>query len=269
MLDSHIHLDFYDEGEREALVSEAHAAGVTGFVVPSAHPRDWDRVARLAAEESDVFVAFGIHPWFAGEVSDLGTTVSELRKRLSGERVVAVGECGLDRGRSDAVPLSRQIAVFEAQLSVAQERELPVVVHSVRTESEVVAAFRRAGVRRGLLHGFAGDSAAAARLLDAGFTLGIGPRALRSARTRDALRTLPLERLLVETDAPDTTFRGSARGLPADLLRVVREITEIRTEPETRVREVLARSVEEFWGRATSATGDGIACRQGASSAPR
>lgn len=250
MLDSHIHLDFYDATERPGLVAEARALGVTGFVVPGAHPRDWDRVAAAAREERDVRVAFGIHPWFSGEISDLEGTMSELRARLGGERVVAVGECGLDRARSGAVPLSLQIPVFEAQLAVAKEFELPVVVHSVRAESEVVAAFRRAGLGRGLLHGFAGDAAAAARLLDAGLTLGIGPRALRSARTRDALRALPLDRLLAETDAPDTHFAGSERGLPTDLARVVREIAELRTDPEDAVRGVLARSADAFWRRA-------------------
>lgn len=250
MFDSHCHLDF-DElvSERVGVLAAARQAGVLEWFVPGCGPSTWASVQVLASEPG-VVVGHGVHPWWAHEVSDPQATWDQLAVALAGPRVVALGECGLDGVRADRVPLERQQQLFEAQLALAGELGLPVVLHQVRARDAFLSSLGRVGVPAagGVVHGFSGDAAWARALTDRGLHLGIGPALLR--RGREGLQRVvaetPLEHLLVETDAPDQGIDG-ARGRPADLARVVAEVARLRDQDPLAVGQATAENARRLF----------------------
>jgi TatD DNase family protein len=143
--------------------------------------------------------AAGVHPWHAAD-ADTEAQLDALETALAAGRCVACGEIGLDR--RCPVPLDRQRAVFLRQLAVADDRGLPVILHSVRAHADLLAIFsRRSRNATPVVHGFQGGAESARQLLDHGMMLSFGPDALRAdARAAEVLRALPLERFFLETD---------------------------------------------------------------------
>jgi TatD DNase family protein len=223
-VDSHCHLDFPAfDADRAVVLDRARAAGVTGFVVPGTTPEGWDRVAAIAGEPG-VHVAYGLHPWWVGEHRP--EHLEALARRLGSGRAVAVGECGLDFARD--IDRDAQRYWFVAQLRLAADYDLPVIVHAVRALDEVLRELRAFPGLAGVIHGFAGSRQQAEQCAAAGFLLGIGPAVTRSSRLRGAVSAMPIECLLLETDAPDrpvAAHRGE-RGEPSHLIEVAALVCE-------------------------------------------
>jgi TatD DNase family protein len=211
MIDSHCHLageEFVDD--LPAVIARAQAAGVTRALVVLAAEQDdeWARGQALASTWPAVRFAVGVHPHqahlFAAEPEGAARAVA---RRLADTRLVqAIGEIGLDY-HYDFSPRDVQQAVFRAQLALAQARGLPVVIHTREAEADTLALIAEAQARgplAGVFHCFTGGPATASRALATGFYLSFAgiltfPRAVE---LREAVRTVPLDRLLVETDAP-------------------------------------------------------------------
>ncbi len=264
MFDSHCHLDFAEfEGRLDNELGEARAAGIDGWFVPGCAPSRWDRVARLRGLEG-VVIGHGVHPWWAHEVSDCDETMARLAARLSSDGAVALGECGLDALRLADAPLAHQLAVFEAQLRLARELGLPVVLHQVRARQEFEGALRRVGwpTAGAVVHGFSGDRAWAQTLVRGGVKLGVGAALLRAGRDklREALREAPLEALLLETDAPDQGIDGNP-GRLSDLLRVASALASLKNTSFDSVITVCSTGAREMFGvsgHSGAAPADGV-----------
>jgi TatD DNase family protein len=211
VIDSHCHLAGEEFAADAAdVLARARAVGVERLLVIVAAEDDaeWTRAVALAAREPALDLAVGVHPHQAHQfAADAAAAAGAVARRLdAAPGVCAIGEIGLDY-HYDFSPREVQQAVFRAQLALAQTRNLPVVIHTREAEADTLALIREAqatGPVRGVFHCFTGDPAAAARALDAGFFLSFAgiltfPRAVE---LRDALRATPLDRLLVETDAP-------------------------------------------------------------------
>lgn len=211
MIDSHCHLAGEEfVADREAVIARARAAGVDRVLVILAAEDDaeWARAVEVAAAWPAVRFAAGVHPHQAHAfASDPGGAARTVAARLdAGVAVRAIGEIGLDY-HYDFSPRDVQLAVFRAQLALAQSRALPVVIHTREADDDTFALIDEARVRgplAGVFHCFTGDAAAAARALATGFFLSIPgivtfPRAVE---LREAVRHIPIDRLLVETDAP-------------------------------------------------------------------
>jgi TatD DNase family protein len=223
-VDSHCHLDFPAfDADRPAMLARARAAGVADFVVPATTPDTWGRVAALAAEPG-VHAAYGLHPWWAGDYRP--QHLEMLEDRLASGQAVAVGECGLDFARDIDSELQRQW--FVAQMRLAADHGLPVIVHAVRSLDAVMHEISAFPGLSGVVHGFAGSRQQAERCIATGFMLGIGPALTRSARLRDIVRAMPMDALLLETDAPDRPLSGT-RGEPADVVAVGEAVSAIRS----------------------------------------
>lgn len=226
MFDTHCHLDFEALGsDLKLTLNRARTAGVTGMVVPGCHPEQWKCLARFS-DVPDVRVAAGLHPWWTLEETDVTSLVSTLQAAMVSLKAVAVGECGLDRGRGAS--LEKQQALFEGQLVLARELNLPVIVHQVGAAEQLFESLKRTGVppAGGVIHGFSGDASLGKALISRGFTLGVGCAVTRAHRKklRQALPELPLEHLVLETDAPDQApFGKGAPGAPEDLALVLTE----------------------------------------------
>ncbi len=239
LIDTHCHLDAAEfDGDREAAMAAARAAGVAGFLVPAVGVADFGAVAALAAAHADCRHAFGIHPMYVRQARDGDLDV--LRARLAEGSAVAVGEIGLDGYVADGdMPL--QLRYFEAQLKLARDFDLPVVLHVRRAQDAILKHLRRVAVPGGIAHAFNGSRQQAEAFIRLGFRLGFGGAMTfdGSRRIRELAATLPLSAIVLETDAPDIppAWGGGRRNDPANLARFAQILAELRGMP---VAEVIA-----------------------------
>lgn len=258
MIDSHCHFDFevFDES-RDATLRQCAADGITGIIIPGTHPPQWAPLLELVSQpldmkqtrSCDLWAAIGLHPWWVeGSATDddrvSGLTEQGFKQRLehhlSHPRVVAVGECGLDG--SLEFTIAEQTPVFEWQVQLAEEFNLPLVLHAHKAHNEVLQVLAHykppAG---GVIHGFSGSPELAQQYWQLGFYIGVGGTITyeRAKKTRRAIAAMPLESLLLETDAPDmplSGFQGQPNS-PLQLPRVARYLAELKEESLANIQQ--------------------------------
>lgn len=239
LIDSHCHLDFLDSpevpGGIAGVLARSRQAGVSAIVVPAVSPENFDRVALLADREPEVFFALGIHPMYVEGLSD--AALIDLHNALDRFRhhpkLVAVGEIGLDH-HVPGLNREKMLQFLIAQCRLARDAELPVVLHVRKAQDQVLAVLRRFGIRHGIAHAFNGSDSQADAYCRQGLRLGFGG-AMTFARAhrlhRLAIR-LPLESLVLETDAPDIPPAWMAQGEgnePAQLARIADHLAGLRS----------------------------------------
>lgn len=250
LVDTHCHLDDREfEADREAVLERARDAGVTRIVVPAIDFANWSAVRTLCTGDDGLYAAYGLHPLLLA--SHRPAHLHALRDWIERERPVAVGECGLDYF-VEALDRDQQQGIFDAQLRIAREFDLPVIVHARRAVDAVIASLRKVGGLRGVVHSFSGSPQQAAQLWDLGFLLGLGGPVTypRANRLRSLAATMPIEHLLLETDAPDQPdawLRGE-RNEPLQVTAVARTIAELRAITPDAVAEATTRNATRLFG---------------------
>ncbi|MDE2307591.1 MAG: TatD family hydrolase [Xanthomonadaceae bacterium] len=234
LVDSHVHLDDASfDADLETVIERAHRAGVESMLVPSVDAASWPRIKALCAGHRALFPAFGLHPMYLAR--HVPGHVDELTAWLDDGSAVAVGEIGLDFHVS-GLDRDLQRHYFLGQLRLARERDLPVIVHARGALEEVILALRRTPDLRGVVHSFSGSLEQARRLWAIGFHLGIGGPVTydRAQRLRRIVAQMPIEFLLLESDAPDQPDAGhrGRRNEPARVVEVSRCIAALRGLPE-------------------------------------
>jgi TatD DNase family protein len=251
LTDSHAHLDDSSfDPDRAEVLRRAHEAGVRHIVVPAIHRDSWADIERLCARHPEALPAYGLHPIYLERHRP--EHVAELTRWLADHPAVAVGEIGLDYFLED-LDRERQRQYFEEQLRVARELDLPVIVHARRAVDEVTSTLRRIGKLRGVVHSFAGSEQQAEQLWRLGFHLGIGGPVTyeRAQRLRRIVAHMPIEHLLLETDAPDqpgADHRGQ-RNEPAHIREVLRVVAELRGESEESVAAATTANAARLFRR--------------------
>lgn len=241
--DSHVHLEMTAfDADREAVLARAAAAGVTGFIVPSYSLEASARAVALAGAREGIWAAVGIHPHGAGACTP--EAVAALEALARHPKVVAVGETGLDFHRTRA-PRQAQEAALRAQVTLARRLRLPLIIHCREAYPECLAILREEGAAEvgAVLHCFVGDAETAAAACGLNFFCSIaGPITYPDANgLRAAVRAIPADRLLLETDAPYLTpapYRGR-RNEPAHLPITAAAVAAARHVP---VEEIAART---------------------------
>jgi TatD DNase family protein len=233
LIDSHCHLNFNAfDPDRLDVVARAKAEGVVAFINPATTVEDSRQIIALAAEIPEVYAAVGVHPTEAGAWD--ASTLEQLRQLAGQPKVAAIGEIGLDY-HWDAAPRPMQRQVFEQQLTLARELNLPVIVHQREAAADtmsILCQWAAGGQHPGLvLHAFSGDQAMAEEATSLGFYIGLaGPVTFKNARDLPAIvAALPIDRLLVETDAPFLSphpFRGK-RNEPARVKLVAERVATL------------------------------------------
>jgi TatD DNase family protein len=249
LVDSHCHLDVPEfDADRAAVVERARAAGVTRIVVPAIDAAAWPKLSRVCAADDGLHAAYGLHPLLLSDHRP--QHLQELGDWIQRERPVAVGECGLDF-LVEELDRDTQQRYFQAQLELAREFGLPLIVHARRAVEQVIHAIRAVGGLRGVVHSYAGSQEQARQLHELGFLIGLGGPVTyaRAKRLRRVAAQVPLEQLLLETDAPDQPdceSRGT-RNEPARLPRVLAEIARLRDmEPEALAEATTANARRLF-----------------------
>ena len=231
LIDSHAHLDDRRfEKDRAAIIARCFEDGI-GVVTIGADLESSREAVRLASRHRGIWATVGVHPHDAKRVSS--ETLAEL-EALAGD-AVAIGEIGLDYYR-DLSPRDAQRRVLEAQLDLAGRCDLPVILHNRESTDDLLAILRATSpAPRGVVHSFLGDRALADTFLELGLDLGIGgPLTFpKSGALREAVRAVPLDRILIETDCPYLTpvpYRGR-RNEPAYVRYVAEAIAELKGLP--------------------------------------
>ena len=237
LVDTHCHIAGPEfAGDLDAVVDRAKAAGLAhAFVILAADDEpELRQAATVSASWPEVRYAIGVHPHAAGKFPDGRSAAVQVRRCIEEQpQARAVGEIGLDY-HYDFAPREAQQAVFRAQIGLARELGLPIVIHTREAEDDTFAilAERDAAGVGGAFHCFTGDRGMARRALDIGFFISLAgivtfPRALE---LQEVARLVPLDRLLIETDSPflaPVPHRGS-RNEPAHVVRVAEAIAELR-----------------------------------------
>jgi TatD DNase family protein len=229
-IDTHCHLDAAEFGDTQAeLVGAAHAAGVNRIVVPSVARENFGIVRELCERYPGCAPAYGIHPMYTDNAHP--DDLVALRDYLAQPDTVAIGEIGLDFF-IDHYDRARQEYFFVEQLKLAQEFDLPVLLHIRRAQDIVLKHLRQQKVR-GIAHAFNGSRQQADEFIKLGFKLGFGGAMTysRATRLRELAATLPLDSIVLETDAPDIPPDFLERGQPNKpeyIPRIAQTLAEFR-----------------------------------------
>jgi TatD DNase family protein len=231
------------------VIARARAAGVMAQVIPAVSAIGWPGLRRLCEAGEGLHPAYGLHPMYLSGHEE--RHLSALRHVLRIGRPVAVGECGLDF-HVQGLDAGRQRFFFEEQLRIAREFDLPVVVHARKAVDAVIATLRRIGGLRGVVHSFSGSEQQAGQLWALGFHLGIGGPVTheRAQRLRRIVAAMPIEFLLLETDAPDQpdAFHRGQRNEPSRLTVVRDCVAGLRRVPAAALDAATGENAERLFG---------------------
>jgi TatD DNase family protein len=267
LVDSHCHLDFPDfEKEVDAVVARAEAAGVGAMLTISTHVRRFERLRTIAERFPNVCCSVGTHPHHAAEERDV--TLDEILERAAYRKCVAIGEAGLDYFHKRC-PIEDQEAGFRRHIQAARDTGLPLVIHT-RDADEHTARILNEEMARGpfkaVLHCFTGGRALAMRAIELGLYISFTGILTygRSDDLRAIAADLPVDRVLVETDAPylaPQAMRGK-RNEPAFVVHTAATLAKVKGESETEIARITTENFFRLFAKA-----DGLVANEARSAA--
>ncbi len=232
LIDTHAHIDVSAfDTDRSKVLEQCQQVGISRIVVPGIMANTWDRLREICAANSTLYASFGLHPLYLEQHS--ASDIDVLAQYVKQHRPIAVGEIGLDF-YCRTLDQNRQQALFEAQLTVASNAALPVLLHVRKSHDAVLACLRKTTINGGICHAFNGSLQQAHQYIDLGFKLGFGGMLTfeRSHKLHRLAQQLPLDAIVLETDAPDmvgTRHRGQ-RNSPEYLPEYLQMLAKLRTE---------------------------------------
>ncbi len=245
LYDSHCHLSLAEfEPDLDQVLARARASGLTDILIPGVDRASWEKAKTLQhqVESPRLHRAIGYHPWFIPDEllnpDGLSMAMAEIARELESGGWCAVGEIGLDKPLE--IPMEAQQAVMEAQLQLAQQFQLPVILHVRGAHEPMLASLKRFQPPvGGVVHAFTGSEPLAQRYIDLGLSLGVGGAITyeRAKKTRSTYQKLPLEHLLLETDAPSMPLSGhqGERNEPSYLLDIATTLAGLRNSDPAQV----------------------------------
>ena len=254
-VDAHIHLSDSNYAQKVGeIVEDAKQSGVIALVSNSMNLETSRQNLCLAEKYPDhVYAALGIHPWNTKDLSatELQETIDLIHQNGENrERVVAVGEIGLDSSYSGSgEPTETQVQVFHKMLSAAEKSSLPVIIHSRGTTSQIVSLLPSYKIKKVLLHWFSQPHSLVSKIVDRGYYITEGLPSVFSAGIREVIRCIPLANLMTETDGP-VRFRGPFKGkltTPVFIPTVVEAIAQIKGTEKSEVVDQIFKNFTEFF----------------------
>lgn len=230
LVDSHAHLEMKEfDSDRGDVIERARLAGVDCIVTVGTNARLSRKALSIAHRYENIYATVGVHPHDAARADD--QSFDELKKLAQDPKVVAYGEIGLDYFRNIS-PHETQIDMFAKQMELAQELNLPVIIHDRDAHEQTLRMVKASGIRRGVFHCFSGDWTMAKQCIDLGFYISV-PGVVtfdKSTVLQDVVRNAPIDSLLLETDCPYLTpapHRGK-RNEPAFIIHTAKKVAEIK-----------------------------------------
>jgi TatD DNase family protein len=247
LIDSHCHLDVAEfDHDREQVVEHCKQLGIGQIIVPGIDAPRWNKLLELCQQYTAMRPALGLHPIFIDKHQP--DDIQSLEKAIDTHRPLAVGEIGLDFFIK-ALDKDKQQNLFEAQLNIARNTHLPVILHARKSHDQILQTLKRIPVKGGIAHAFNGSLQQAQQFIELGFKLGFGGTMTyeRSNKIRALAKALPLSAMVLETDAPDmvvSTHRGE-RNSPEYLPDCLTAIADIRETTPEMIAEQTTRNVRD------------------------
>lgn len=257
-IDTHCHLDFsVFTDDLDDVVQNAMAAGVEKIIVPAVSANNWQAVHTLTQRYHNVYAAYGLHPMFlAQHQHEHINALEHFLAQHQQPQTIAVGECGLDFFVS-GLDHEQQLSFFIAQLQLANTLSLPLIIHA-RKSLDIILKYSRQYRQttrteyRGVIHCFSGSEQQAYQCIEQGFLLGFGGAITypRAKKLRHLVATLPLESLLLETDAPDqpAAMYYGQRNEPKMLVDIATTMAELRDCEVSVIAEATSYNARTLFG---------------------
>jgi len=285
--DSHCHLDNKTFNEQlPSLLTQCAKLAINRIIIPTISPDNFDDVLTLAKQYHNnpikLYPCLGIHPWFLEDLNDTHLEQLTTKVTLEKNNIIAIGEIGIDganikRHDEPKKELARQQHFFDFQLNLAKQQNLPVIIHHRQSHQYIVPLLKRYRLAQsGIIHGFSGSYQQAKDYLDLGFKLGIGSTITysRAKKTINTVKRLPLESLVLETDAPSMPLSSEVMGSkvldseatdkkeaskevlthaipptnsPINLSKIFQVLTMIRSENAEQIASQLETNIEQIF----------------------
>lgn len=248
-IDSHCHLDFIEfEPDLDLVIRRAYAQNVQAFVVPSTTYQSWSRVRELEKAHLSINAAYGIHPYFLAE--EKLASLDLLEAFADENNAIAIGEIGLDYWPG-SVNHEIQKRFLLRQLDIAQNLNLPVILHARKSYDELLIILKKYSFEGGIIHAFTGSEVQAKRFIEHGLLIGIGGSVTypRAQKTRKMLKNLADQHFVLETDSPDMPLSGmqGQRNEPANLAKTAAIVAEIRDQDIEQIAEYTSANVMKLF----------------------
>lgn len=249
IIDTHCHIDVNQfDIDREDVLERSQEAGVGSIIVPGIQVSGWDKLALICRANPGLYPAFGLHPVFLKKHKQ--KDLDELKKYIVTEKPVAIGEIGLDFQLKELDRIQQQ-ELFDAQLDIANEARLPVILHARKSHDVILSTLKCYSLPGGVCHAFNGSLQQASKYIDLGFKLGFGGMLTYSGahKLHKLAKEIPLEAIVLETDAPDMVGEKhhGERNSPEYLPEVLQAMASIRNqEPELIAGQTTANAKSVF-----------------------
>ena len=256
MIDTHCHLDFQAfEQDRAAVIERCKLNGVTQIVVPAVSAATFKQTIKVCQQYSELELALGLHPIFIDEHQP--QDLNQLDDLITQHKPIAVGEIGLDFFQTDLSGdelKEKQTVFFTKQLIIAKQHKLPLIIHNRKAHDQCIDLLKQVGSHGGIIHAFNGSIQQAHKYIELGFVLGFGGMLTfeRSSKLRNLAKQIPLESIVLETDAPDMTVaqhkgeRNSPEYLPF-IQQALAATKQLDPETIARVTSENAKRVLHIW----------------------
>ena len=247
IIDTHCHLDVTDfDHDREQVLKNCRDKGISKIIVPAIEAKSWNKVLDLCKAEQGLYPALGLHPVFIQHHHS--KNLIQLEQLLETTSPVAIGEVGLDFYIKE-LDQQQQLELFEAQLVIAKNHSLPVILHVRKAHDQVLKLLKNMKLKGGFCHAFNGSYQQAEQYLELGFKLGFGGTLTyeNSTKIHKLAKTLPLEAIVLETDAPDMvveSHRGQ-RNSPEYILESLTALASIRNEDIETIAEQTTKNAND------------------------
>ncbi len=252
LFDSHCHIDFTEfQHDRELVLTRAFKTGVRHLVVPGVTRKQSEAQLGLSTNSGiQLHFALGLHPYFLAHHQHDDFDILAQQAHKIRHQLVAIGECGIDASISD---LESQYALFVRHIELANQLNLPLIVHHRQSHHHIARAFKDVEPKYGgVIHAFSGSYTQARYYIDKGFKLGIGGTITypRANKTRQAIERVPISTLMLETDAPSMPLNGhqGERNEPALIVEVFNTLAAIKQVPTSVVAETIFNESLAFFG---------------------
>ncbi|MCK4743978.1 MAG: TatD family hydrolase [Sulfuriflexus sp.] len=234
LIDTHCHLDRDSfSKDRLEIIEHCREMGINKIVVPAIDQSGWLQLLMLCETQKGLYPALGLHPMFLSSHKDKDVKLLEKWIEDHRKQVVAVGEIGLDY-YDKQLDRKRQQILFEAQLDIAQQADLPVILHVRKAHDRIIKTLKKFKVKGGIIHAYSGSEQQAIKYIDMGFKLGFGGSVTyeKAKRIHRLAVNLPLDSIVLETDAPDMVVSAhhGERNSPEYLVDVLDSLVELRDE---------------------------------------
>ena len=250
--DSHCHFDFTDfDEDRDQVWQQCQNMGIKQLLIPGTEPEQWQRAAKISEKYKGIFTAAGFHPWWVQHCDSIDAATRDTwHNSLKHDNCVAIGECGLDKMID--TDLSLQLGFFKEHLALACDTSLPLIIHVRKTHNETIKLLQQYQPKTGgIIHGFSGSIELAKQYWQLGFYLGIGGTMTyaRANKTRETVTQLPLDAIVLETDAPDMPLSGfqGQGNTPLQIIKVAKTLAELRNEKIETITKTTTENAQQIF----------------------